>query len=129
MKKTGKSTEIVEELLKGLNMNKTLDKNLSEYPEPLKNNQSDNIDGYCQWLKIKGDTYVPSLRTILKDKLEAGVYKLKYDHQIDEVVYQKRTISLDELLYLPTKVFDEIIEDINYFWNNKDKFINYKFTS
>ncbi|MFO7823498.1 MAG: SusC/RagA family TonB-linked outer membrane protein, partial [Cyclobacterium sp.] len=40
-------------------------------------------------------------------------YKLKYDHQMDEVVYQKRTISLDELLYLPTKVFDEIVEDIN----------------
>jgi SpoVK/Ycf46/Vps4 family AAA+-type ATPase len=118
--------DLGKELSESLNMNKnTYIEDASSTPP---NKELNNVDGYCQWLKIKGNTYVPSLKTILKDKLEAGVYKLKYDHQMDEVVYQKKTISLDELLYLPNKIFDEIIEDINYFWNNKEKFVKYKFT-
>lgn len=87
-----------------------------------------NSEGYCEWMLVNGDTYVPTLKIRKRKKIKPGVYKLKYSHKYEEYVYQEKKLSLDELLWLPDPIFDTIINDIEYFWNNEKKFNNYNFT-
>lgn len=95
--------------------------------ETIIDNETNN-DGYCEWVKIKGNTYVPSLKNIIEKQIQPGVYDLSYDHRFEEVVLVKRKVILDELLYLPDPIFDTIINDIEYFWDNEEKFKKYDFT-
>lgn len=87
-----------------------------------------NYDGYCEWIRIKGDTYVPSTKVDIQQEVKPGVYKLGYNGQYNEEIFIKHNLNLDELLWLPDPIFDTIINDIEYFWDNEDKFRKYKFT-
>ena len=91
-------------------------------------NKEKNSGEYCEWIKIKGETFVPTAKIDIRKKINPGVYKLVYDRKYEEVALEKRELNLDELLYLPDPVFDTIVNDIEYFWNNEDKFKKYKFT-
>ena len=85
-------------------------------------------DRYEEWLMIKDKMFVPSKKNIIYKTIPAGVYNVEYDHTSREHVLIKKELSLDELLYLPDPIFDQIINDIKYFWENEDKFKKYNYT-
>lgn len=77
------------------------------------------------WIVDKKNEYVPSMYTV--PMLPPGKYKLKWNRSYDKFAYLRQSINLDELLELPNNTFNEILSDIDYFWNNKELFDKYKF--
>lgn len=100
-----------------------------EVPYPMENTEESERDNkYCEWLELSNGEFIPSAKIITKKKLIAGVYDITFSHKHDEFIFTRKELSLDELLHLPDPVFDKIINDIEYFWNNEDKFKKYNFT-
>jgi len=90
--------------------------------------ESEKDNKYCEWLQLSNGEFMPSSKLITVNELAAGVYDIDYSHKHDEHIFTRKKLSLDELLHLPDPIFDKIINDIEYFWNNEDKFKKYNFT-
>lgn len=90
--------------------------------------ESERDNKYCEWLELSNGEFIPSAKIITKKKLIPGVYDITFSHKHDEFLFTRKKLSLDELLHLPDPIFDKIINDIEYFWNNEDKFKKYNFT-
>lgn len=71
-----------------------------------------------KWAKV-GDAYFPSDETA--DKLPAGQFHIEYSHQRG-IYFSRKPINLDELLILPDSASEEIIENIEYFWQREELF-------
>ena len=72
--------------------------------------------GFEQWL-IDGDRFIPITKTVLE--LSAGDYNLRYDRQYDKHILVMRQPLTEKLLKLPTKEFDDVLADINSFWQSR----------
>lgn len=71
-----------------------------------------------KWAKV-GDAFFPSDETI--DSLEPGQYHIEYSHNRG-IYFAKKPINLDELLILPDSASEEIIANIEYFWEREEIF-------
>lgn len=71
-----------------------------------------------KWAKV-GDAYFPSDETV--DKLDPGQYHIEYSHNRG-IYFSKKPINLDDLLILPDSASEEIIENIEYFWEREEIF-------
>jgi Cdc6-like AAA superfamily ATPase len=78
--------------------------------------------GFEQWL-VDGDKFIPITRTI--PELPAGDYGIKYDRTYDKYVLVLRQPLSEELIHLPMKEFDEVLEDIKTFWSSRDAYDEY----
>lgn len=78
--------------------------------------------GFEQWL-VDGDKFIPITRTI--PELPAGDYGIKYDRTYDKYVLVLRQPLSEELIHLPMKEFDEVLEDIKTFWVSRDAYDEY----
>jgi len=70
------------------------------------------------WAKV-GDAFFPSDETV--DHLAPGQYHIEYSHNRG-IYFSKKPINLDELLILPDSASEEIIENIEYFWEREEIF-------
>ena len=70
------------------------------------------------WAKV-GDAFFPSDETV--DHLAPGQYHIEYSHNRG-IYFSKKPINLDELLILPDSASEEIIENIEYFWEREEVF-------
>lgn len=88
--------------------------------------ESDGVEeysaGFEQWL-VDGDKFIPITRTI--PELPAGDYGIKYDRTYDKYVLVLRQPLSEELIHLPMKEFDEVLEDIKTFWSSRDAYDEY----
>lgn len=71
-----------------------------------------------KWAKV-GDAYFPSDETV--NKLDPGQYHIEYSHNRG-IYFSKKPINLDDLLILPDSASEEIIENIEYFWEREEIF-------
>lgn len=78
--------------------------------------------GFEQWL-VDGDKFIPITRTI--PELPAGDYGIKYDRTYDKYVLVLRQPLSEELLRLPMKEFDDVLNDIKTFWMSRDAYDEY----
>lgn len=85
---------------------------------------SENRVQYSQWLKRGTNMFLPTDNSVTKERLEAGVYKIRYNPDTGYYLI-KNELTLDELINLPIPEGREIIESIETFWNRKDKFKEY----
>lgn len=81
-------------------------------------------NGYCQWL-VEGDMFVAITKT--ERILPAGFYNIRYDRAYDRYTLVKSDPIIDELIRLPNKVFDEILNDIDNFWNSEAMYREYDY--
>lgn len=84
----------------------------------------DYVVGFEQWL-VDGDRFVPITRTV--PELPSGDYNIRYDRQYDKHVLVKRMPITEELMKLPMKEFDEVLDDINSFWLGRSEYDDYGF--
>jgi len=84
-------------------------------------------DGYCQWQKEPNGVYHPVGKITLIDELPGGKYDIQWSNQTNQYYFSKTNVVLDELLDLPNPVFASIINDIKYFWDNKNLFDKYQY--
>jgi SpoVK/Ycf46/Vps4 family AAA+-type ATPase len=76
-----------------------------------------------QWALIGGDIYLGVGKTV--KILPAGMYAIE---QTDRgITFNKRKISVDDLIYFPDSLTDVVLQEINSFWGSADKFYNYGF--
>ena len=103
------------------------------YPEevensPIKrakeNSETIKMNKYTQWAIHNGGKFTPTLETTTK--LHPGYYELGVDGNIG-VYMEKKEVNTDELYELPSAELIDIIEDIEKFWQRKDKYTEYNF--
>lgn len=71
--------------------------------------------------------FLPTPYIELIPRLESGLYSIYWDSNKRTYGFRKTQIITDELLLLPNGIFEEILNDISFFWSNKDAFTKYKF--
>lgn len=76
------------------------------------------------WAITGGQHYFPCESTI--PTLPPGQYTINHSENRG-IFFTKQTICLDELLILPDSAMKEIIDGITHFWNQEDKFREFKF--
>lgn len=81
--------------------------------------------GYMQWSVSDNGKYIPCFKTV--PKVPPGIYELKMNQQIGFHI-QKQLHFSDDLLELPMKETEEIMEDIKLFWNREEMFKKYGYT-
>ena len=83
-----------------------------------------NSISLVQWAVCGPHTYKPVSVTF--PKLESGVYSVTVS-QYHGIIYQKKSICVDDLLRFPDSVSDKILSEINSFWQKGDKFDEHGF--
>ena len=73
---------------------------------------------FTQWAIHSGGKFSPTLSTT--EKLESGFYEVGFDSNTGHYL-EKKDVNTDELYELPSAELMDIIEDIEKFWNRKDK--------
>lgn len=82
---------------------------------------------YTSWIVESNNQFIPTLELITIPKLTAGKYSIKWNDEYHRFMFVKEKLQLDELLDLPNPIFNNILKDIDYFWDHKDLFKKYKF--
>lgn len=95
--------------------------NVSETPD-VTDDAKEYSAGFEQWL-VDGDKFIPITRTI--PELPAGDYGIKYDRTYDKYVLVLRQPLSEELIHLPMKEFDDVLDDIKTFWSSRDAYDEY----
>jgi len=88
-------------------------------PAHPKNGKTGDITALVQWSICGPNTYKPVSFTF--PKLEKGIYNI-YASQNHGIVFERKTICVDDLLRFPDSVSDKILKEITIFWNKGDKF-------
>jgi len=70
------------------------------------------------WAKV-GDAYFPADETV--DRLSSGQYSIEYSHNRG-IYFSPKPVNIDELLVLPDSASEEIIENIEHFWDKEQTF-------
>lgn len=61
------------------------------------------------------------------ESLPCGYYSLSFNGRLDTWGLSLKKVLTEKLLKLPYKIFDDIINDINSFWGNKEQYDKYEF--
>lgn len=85
---------------------------------------ADNKVQYSQWLKRGTNIFVPTDNSITVEKIESGVYDIKYTQDMGYYL-MKKDLNLDELIDLPSVEGKDAINGIETFWQRRDKFVEY----
>lgn len=80
--------------------------------------------GYNQWAVHPGGKFSPTMPT--EKKILPGFYEVGQDNQIGFYL-QRKKITIDELYHLPSDELQDMIEDIEKFWDRKEKYKEYNF--
>jgi SpoVK/Ycf46/Vps4 family AAA+-type ATPase len=86
--------------------------------------REDKTPGYNQWAVHTGGRYTPTMPTV--QQIPAGFYELGMDNQIG-IFFEKRKVDTDELFELPSDELQDIIQDIENFWERSNKYQEYGF--
>jgi len=95
--------------------------------EMAEKNQTEEKVQYSQWMKRGSNTFIPTDNSKTQKRLDAGVYNLRASDAIG-IYLHKKTLNLDEIIKLPSKEADEVLDGIQTFWKRKAKFDEYGFT-
>lgn len=79
---------------------------------------------YTQWAKHAGGKFSPAMTSAAK--LPPGFYELGSSSETG-IYFEKKKISLDELYHLPSEELQDMIDDIEKFWQRKHKYLEYNF--
>lgn len=88
------------------------------YDECEENEEGTLKENARKWAKV-GDAFFPSDETV--DHLAPGQYHIEYSHNRG-IYFSKKPINLDELLILPDSASEEIIDNIEHFWEREEVF-------
>jgi len=105
----------------------TEEKNSMGFVDPVNNSMIQNNEktpGYNQWAVHTGGKYTPTMPTV--QQVPAGFYELGMDNKIG-IFFEKRKVDTDELFELPSDELQDIIQDIENFWERSNKYQEYGF--
>lgn len=83
------------------------------------------FDTPCSWSKLKNDEYSPAYLTV--PKVPCGIYSITYNHNLGTQTLKKMPFKTDELYHLPSYEIQDILNDIENFWNRTEVYKKYNF--
>jgi len=98
-------------------------------PGPVKDSEAEKDELYnattlVQWAICGQHTYKPV--SVTYPKLVSGVYSIGVS-QYHGIIFEKKTICVDDLLRFPDSVSEKILSEITTFWSKGDKFLAHGF--
>lgn len=85
----------------------------------------DKTNEPTQWLPGVGRKFIPMARTI--PEIPAGMYTIKFDRETGTYCLFLQDLHLDDLIVLPDKVMEGILNDIRCFWKLQESYKNHKY--
>lgn len=94
---------------------------IDEFPE----DEDDEKMNFCQWEKVGNRSFYPKAEIVLRERIPPGYYKVSYNQDRRSYFVHQREIISDELIMLPIEKGQEIIDDIQLFWQMKERYEKY----
>ncbi len=95
-----------------------------EYPA-LDFEEKKDLDIPCSWSNLKNDEYAPAYVTV--PKVPSGVYQIAWNGSLGTHTLKKQPFKTDELYHLPSHEIQDILKDIDNFWNRVSVYKKYNF--
>ena len=77
------------------------------------------------WGTLQDEEFVPSFKSV--DQVPSGIYELQYNRSVSQITLKKQPFKTDELYQLPSYEIQDILKDIQDFWDRRDKYREYNF--
>ena len=75
------------------------------------------------WGTLQDEEFVPAFKSV--DKVPAGIYEIIWNRQLSQNTLKKQPFKTDELYQLPSYEIQDILKDIQNFWDRRDKYKQY----
>ena len=79
------------------------------------------------WGTLQDEEFVPSFKSV--DQVPSGIYELQYNRNVSQITLKKQPFKTDELYQLPSYEIQDILKDIQDFWDRRDKYREYNFVN
>ena len=77
------------------------------------------------WGTLQNEEFVPAFKSV--DQVPSGIYEFKFNRDVNQITLKKQPIKTDELYQLPSYEIQDILKDIQDFWDRRDKYREYNF--
>jgi AAA+ superfamily predicted ATPase len=94
------------------------------YIETTKPENTSSATPTC-WGTLQDEEFVPAFKSV--DKVPAGIYEIVWNRSLSQHTLKKQPFKTDELYQLPSYEIQDILKDIQNFWDRKDKYKEYNF--
>jgi chromosomal replication initiation ATPase DnaA len=100
------------------------DKLSMDYTEKDPSTNTNSASPAC-WGKLQDEEFVPAFESV--DKVPSGIYEIVWNRQLSQHTIKKQPFKTDELYQLPSYEIQDILKDIQNFWDRRDKYREYNF--
>ena len=77
------------------------------------------------WGTLPDEEFTPAFKSV--DKVPAGIYEIVWNRSLSQHTIKKQPFKTDELYQLPSYEIQDILKDIQNFWDRRDKYREYNF--
>ena len=77
------------------------------------------------WGTLPDEEFTPAFKSV--DKVPAGIYEIVWNRQLSQHTIKKQPFKTDELYQLPSYEIQDILKDIQNFWDRREKYKEYNF--
>ena len=77
------------------------------------------------WGTLQDEEFVSAFKSV--DKVPAGIYEIIWNRSLSQHTIKKQPFKTDELYQLPSYEIQDILKDIQNFWDRRDKYREYNF--
>ena len=77
------------------------------------------------WGTLQDEEFVPAFKSV--DKVPSGIYEIVWNRQVNQHTIKKQPFKTDELYQLPSYEIQDILKDIQNFWDRREKYREYNF--
>lgn len=95
-----------------------------DYTEDESSNNTNSSTPTC-WGSLQDEEFVPAFRSV--DKVPPGIYEIMWNRSLSQNTIKRQPFKTDELYQLPSYEIQDILKDIQNFWDRRDKYREYNF--
>jgi SpoVK/Ycf46/Vps4 family AAA+-type ATPase len=77
------------------------------------------------WGTLPDEEFTPAFKSV--EKVPAGIYEIVWNRSLSQHTIKKQPFKTDELYQLPSYEIQDILKDIQNFWDRRDKYREYNF--
>jgi len=115
----------IDDYLEKLNMLEKLENLYNEEEQMLDYEDKPNSNSPTCWGRLQDEEFAPAFPSA--NKVPAGIYEIVWNRQLSQHTLKKQPFKTDELYQLPSYEIQDILKDIQNFWDRRDKYRNYNF--
>lgn len=112
-------------------LDQMIDDLATQMDSDLKDIKKDQVDDKINsatptcWGTLPNEEFVPAFKSV--DQVPSGIYEFKFNRDVNQITLKKQPFKTDELYQLPSYEIQDILKDIQDFWDRRDKYREYNF--